>query len=564
MFNKARLLLAGVLLILAGGWLASSIQTAGGVSLRDIRFAAPDGTEMSALLYVPQNATPATPAPGILAVHGYINSRETQDGFAIECARRGYVVLALDQTGHGFSGGPAFSAGFGGPAGLAYLRSLDFVDSDNIGLEGHSMGGWTVLAAAAAMPDAYRSMVLVGSSTGAPFAQEGSTTWPRNLAVVFSRYDEFSDLMWGVARARNVASSAKLQALFGTDAPVETGRIYGSVEEGTARLLATPATTHPGDHFSQEVIGASLSWFEQTLTGGTAKDIGQIWYCKELGTLIALIGFVALLLGTFDLLLALPAFGSLRQTATPAVALRDRSWWARFALTAFLPVVTFFPFFILAGFIAPPNVIFKQGITNQVLLWALLNAGLTLLLAIVMRTPKATTASADWPRLIALSFATVAAGYLSLLLADALFTIDFRFWVVALKLMTLAQFKLALIYLVPFTAFFAVLLRTLHQQLAVAGDSATRQYMSAIGALASGFFVLLFVDYAALFIDGKLLTDFDPLSTIVAIQFLPLMALIGLIAVFTYRRTNSHLPGALICGMLVTWYIVAGTATQSI
>jgi len=564
MFNKARLLLAGVLLILAGGWLASSIQTAGGVSLRDIRFAAPDGTEMSALLYVPQNATPATPAPGILAVHGYINSRETQDGFAIECARRGYVVLALDQTGHGFSGGPAFSAGFGGPAGLAYLRSLDFVDSDNIGLEGHSMGGWTVLAAAAAMPDAYRSMVLVGSSTGAPFAQEGSTTWPRNLAVVFSRYDEFSDLMWGVARARNVASSAKLQALFGTDAPVETGRIYGSVEEGTARLLATPATTHPGDHFSQEVIGASLSWFEQTLTGGTAKDIGQIWYWKELGTLIALIGFVAFLLGTFDLLLALPAFGSLRQTATPAVALRDRSWWARFALTAFLPVVTFFPFFILAGFIAPPNVIFKQGITNQVLLWALLNAGLTLLLAIVMRTPKATTASADWPRLIALSFATVAAGYLSLLLADALFTIDLRFWVVALKLMTLAQFKLVLIYLVPFTAFFAVLLRTLHQQLAVAGDSATRQYMSAIGALASGFFVLLFVDYAALFIDGKLLTDFDPLSTIVAIQFLPLMALIGLIAVFTYRRTNSHLPGALICGMLVTWYIVAGTATQSI
>ena len=564
MIYKARLLLAGIVLIVLGGWLASSIQTSGGVDLRDIRFQAADGTTMSALLYVPKNATRETPAPGILAVHGYINSRETQDDFAIEFARRGYVVLALDQTGHGFSGGPAFSAGFGGPAGLSYLRGLDFVDTDNVGLEGHSMGGWTVLAAAAAMPDGYRSMVLEGSSTGAPFAQDGSTAWPRNLAVVFSRYDEFSDLMWGVPRARDVASSAKLQALFGTDAPVEVGKLYGSVEDGTARFLATPVTTHPGDHFSTAAIGASLDWFEKTLTGGTAKDIGQIWYWKEIGTLVAFIGFVALLLGTFDLLLALPAFAPLRQNAAPLVASRDRKWWVHFAVTAFLPVLTFFPFFIFAGLYVPPNVIFKQGITNQVLVWALLNAGLTLLLGLVMRTPKVETTPTDWPRLIALSLATILVGYLSLTLAGAAFTIDFRFWVVALKLLTLAQFKLVLIYLVPFTLFFAVLLRTLHQQLAIKGDSATRHYLSAIAALASGFFVLLFVDYGALFINGRLLTYFDPLSTIVAIQFLPLMALIALIGVFTYRRTNSHLPGALICGMLVTWYIVAGTATQSL
>src|SRR4029450_8134392 len=89
--------------------------------------------------------------PGILAVHGYINSRETQDGFAIEFARRGYVVLALAQPGHAYSDGPAFANGFGGPDALAHLRSLAIVDKNNIGLEGHSMGGWTVLAARAAV-----------------------------------------------------------------------------------------------------------------------------------------------------------------------------------------------------------------------------------------------------------------------------------------------------------------------------------------------------------------------------------------------------------------------------
>ncbi|QZD86180.1 alpha/beta hydrolase family protein [Qipengyuania psychrotolerans] len=180
------LIVAGFAIVLAGAFLAHTIRTTDGTTVQDIRFTGTNGTVMSALLYVPKNATADTPAPGVLAVHGYINSRETQDGFAIEFARRGYVVLSLDQTGHGYSGGAAFSNGIGGPDGLKYLRSLPMVDTTQIGLEGHSMGGWTVLAAAHEMPGAYASMVLEGSSTGAPFAADGSVKWPRNPAL-FSR-----------------------------------------------------------------------------------------------------------------------------------------------------------------------------------------------------------------------------------------------------------------------------------------------------------------------------------------------------------------------------------------
>jgi pimeloyl-ACP methyl ester carboxylesterase len=237
--------IAGAVLILAGGLLAYLTQTAGGVRIEDVRFTGAKGNTMSALLYVPASATAKTPAPGILAVDGYINSRETQDGFAIEFARRGYVVLALDQTGHGYSDPPAFANGFGGPDGLAYLRSLDMVDKNNIGLEGHSMGGWTILAAATAMPNDYKAMVLEGSSTGKPFAAEGTTTWPRNLALVFAQYEEFSTLMWGVERAQDVTQSPKLWALFGTSGAVEPGKIYGDIAQGTARVLYTPAMTHP-------------------------------------------------------------------------------------------------------------------------------------------------------------------------------------------------------------------------------------------------------------------------------------------------------------------------------
>ena len=48
-----------------------------------------------------------------------------------------------------------------------------------------------MLAAAATMPDDYKAVGLEGSSTGAPFAAEGSPAWPRNLGLVFSRYESF-------------------------------------------------------------------------------------------------------------------------------------------------------------------------------------------------------------------------------------------------------------------------------------------------------------------------------------------------------------------------------------
>src|SRR5438445_12710677 len=110
---------------------------------------------------------------------------------------------------------------------MAYLRSRDIVDKNHIGLEGHAMGGWTILAAATVMPNDYKAMVLEGSSTGKPFATDGTATWPRNLALVFAQYEEFSTLMWGIERARDVTQSPKLQALFGTSGAVEPGKVHG-------------------------------------------------------------------------------------------------------------------------------------------------------------------------------------------------------------------------------------------------------------------------------------------------------------------------------------------------
>jgi pimeloyl-ACP methyl ester carboxylesterase len=572
MLKRWSLAIAGVVLILAGGLLAHFTQTAGGIQIRDVRFAGAKGNTMSALLYVPPNATPQKPAPGILAVHGYINSRETQDGFAIEFARRGYVVLALDQTGHGYSDPPAFANGFGGPDGLAYLRSLDMVDKDNIGLEGHSMGGWTVLAAATTMPNDYKSMVLEGSSTGKPFAAEGTTGWPRNVALVFAQYEEFSTLMWGVDRARDVTQSPKLWTLFGTQGPVEPGKIYGDIAQGTARVLYTPAITHPAEHISDQAIGYSLDWFSKTLQGGTPRPADdQIWFRKEIGTLLALIGFVVVVIGAFDGLLEASVFSHLRlpesaESTIPKHSAAGGRWTAAFMLTALIPALTYYPAFALGGSFVAPSAFLPQGITNQIMVWAIINALITL--ALMPFAPKRVSRTGVIGQSILIALATAVVGYAALWLADLVFKIDFRFWIVALKLMSGKQFLIFLIYLLPITAFFVIALHVLHRNFSTLAAPRGALYLTNILALTLGFIVLLGLQYGTLWLTGKLFNPlpdpgFVPLSTIVAIQFVPLLAIAAVIATFTWRRTGSSLPGALICGMVVTWYVVAGTATQA-
>lgn len=553
-----------VAMIVFGSAVAHWVQTSGGVTVKDLRFSGDNGQTLSALLYVPSGVTSDNPAPGILAVHGYINSREVQAPFAIELARRGYVVLSLDQSGHGYSEGPAFSNGFGGPGALRYLRSLDIVDADNIGLEGHSMGGWTVLAAAAAMPDAYQSMVLQGSSTGSGFAMEGTPEWPRNLSVVFAQYDEFAPTMWGVAKGSQVASSEKLQSLFGVTAPVQEGRVYGSVPAGTARVLHNPPVTHPGNHISHTAVAHTLDWFALTLDGASAGVRTQIWFVKELGTLMALIGIVLFVLAVSRQFIQLPLFVSLRASAQQSAwDHRERKWWGLALAGAVIPVLSFYPIFSLGAAYFPANTLLPQSITNQVLLWAVVNGLLLSLLGIWVKGRALSLKTMPGLSLL-LAVMVVAATYTVVLAVDFFFKTDFRFWFVGLKRMSLDQFKSFLAYLPFFVIFFVLLGRSLHTGLSVAADSASRERWSNVAILAGGFFVFLTFQYASLFMTGRLLTPGEPLNTIVMFQFVPLLAIVAVISSWCWRLTGHYLPGAWINALLITWYIVAGQATHVI
>lgn len=553
----------GLGLILGGGFLAHQVHTAGGVTIEDVRFAGEGGTTLSALIYTPPGASAARPAPAILASHGYINTREMQSAFAIELARRGFVVMAMDMTGHGHSTGIVGTQEFGGPAALRHLKSLPQVDKANIGLEGHSMGGGPVVGAAASDPGGYRSAALVGSTPaiGAVFGSQAKTDL-RNLAVVFGGHDEFAPLMWQVEKGSEVTNSKALQALFGVTAPVEPGRVYGNLSAGTARVLHVPMITHPWEHFSVAGVAPVIDWFQTTLDGeaNPLPPTEQIWIWKEVGTLIAFAGFVVLLLGAFQALLAAPWLSGLAQPAEPVGERRGARWWLAFALTAAIPALTFFPLMKL-GMLFFPMRFFPQWVGNQLVVWALLNGLITLALGIFLKSGKPAFRN-DWLRSVVIAVLTVGVGYVSLAVVDALFKVDYRFWVLGLKPLDMLHAGYAAAYAPLWIAFFLVALRALNANLAVKGEGAATQCAAYALAMSLGFMALLKLQYISLFATGVLAIPSEPLNTIVAIQFVPLLAIVGLVAAFTYRRTNSYVPGAMICGLFIAWYITGGTATH--
>ena len=162
-----------------------------------------------------------------------------------------------------------------------------------------------------------------------------------------------------------------------------------------------------------------------------------------------------------------------------------------------------------------------------------------------------------------LAISVVMSLYLVLLINHSLFTADFRFWVVALKLMNAIQFHEFLVYLLPFTAFFLVTGCVLHGQLRTPQDGTVGRVMTRNCLLmGSGIALLLLYQYVPLLMGGTLSIPSQSLLTIVAIQFVVLLPLTGAISTWFFLRTGRVYLGAFINGLLITWLIVAGQATH--
>src|SRR5262249_17694995 len=136
------------------------------VDSKVVRFKSFDGMEIPNIFYKPQQASPEHKAPALVFVHGGPGgqTRAGYDPFIQYLVNHGYVILGINNRGSLGYGQTFFTADDRkhGPEpledcvyGKKYLQSLDYVDTQRIGILGGSYGGYMVLAALAFKPDEF-------------------------------------------------------------------------------------------------------------------------------------------------------------------------------------------------------------------------------------------------------------------------------------------------------------------------------------------------------------------------------------------------------------------------
>ncbi len=239
------------------------------------------------------------------------------------------------------------------------------------------------------------------------------------------------------------------------------------------------------------------------------------------------------------------------------------------ALTAVVPVLTYFPLFHAADVFWPVTHQAPQQLTNGLMLWVTVNTLIaTATLGILGRGTSTLASVGLWPAgfhagklfgAAALAGAIVGFCYLLLVAVDAAFSVDFRFWVIAFKKFAPWHVAPYFMYLMPMTVFFVVQSASLHQF--VIGGRIRRAVVRCVLILTNGFLALLAIQYVPLLF-GMPLPLGEPLLTILAIQFVVLLAIAGIIAAVLQRATGSVYLAAFINALLITWAVVPGQATH--
>ncbi len=576
--------------ILLGATLLSwSVQRDfGGVEVRNVRYPASNGRQVRAKLLRPVEASPENPLPGAVYIHGYQNNRETSDGYCIEMARRGFVMLCIDALGRGNSDNPGkldnpdFDPSFGGSASLAYLEALPYVDAEKVGLMGHSLGAEMVYAIALSDPSV-KALVISGFA----YREDASADLPRNMLMIFGKYDEYRQRMTGTDDFEADWMDSPQTAVAIPVPNPQLGRTYGDFELGSARQVFMVRGIHIQESHSERGIAAAVAWMRQALAPPEdlwIEPTSQIWPFKEWATLTAMLAGFASLLPLGLLLLQSGPFRVLQGPAGGTYACTGREYLKYAAVNGllmwlYLPLI--FALFGLHVYLVPIDGLFPMIMVNGTVWWFVLinvigffilrrwfkrrqrDSGLAWAdLGISFRPHRF---ALDWGQigrtalLAALLFAFV---YLSEHLLEAIFISDFRFVFPFASDLTAYRFGMWLIYFPFLLLGFTLMGFFLHGQLRrPQKDSWLKTFISW-----SLYNTLALVAPLILF----LLAQYIPLLTVGVVPFvgpggmlasfvMNLFHIIGVLVIavplstWFYQLTGRPYLGALLNAAIVAW-----------
>ena len=474
--TKAKMALVIALCVCLFSMVAQNIlATSGGtVKIHRISLQTASGLTLSGDLYVPKTATAEDPAPAVVLTHGSWKSREVMSTYTMELSRRGYVVFAFDQYGHGESGN-VHATGYDTYDAFTFVCSLPYVDETQVAASGHSSAGRALnkaftLAQEAGGPQ-FAALVPVDfepdykDADGNYYNKYGNTDY----CVIASKYDDWffsvkgSDGTWQNAPKDYIyTENAKSFLAFGQEPSTfegtpEYNRWYTKEIDGktTYHGIFQSNEIHSWSVVSSQSCGYVIDFLQMVMPApNPIESSSQHGLLKECISFVGMGGVMAVIIAVISLLIHTGTFAVLK-AETPVVRqespkdITGKLWfWGGLIITAVFSYVTFFiigpPIYNLDPVTQQPAVL-PQVQTLLFGVWGALGGLFSCLVMYLyyryygkkngmdLRENGVVLSKEKWMATIGLALLAVACGELVIWAADYFFQMNFEFWVVAFK-----------------------------------------------------------------------------------------------------------------------------------
>ncbi|MGI6724693.1 MAG: hypothetical protein ACOX62_00555 [Christensenellales bacterium] len=333
-FSAKKLLLVSLAVFLVGLLIASLVSTDNGkTEMRRLYVMTDRGVGISLEVYKPKTATRENPAPAVMLIPGGNASVEYMSDAGMELARRGIIAIGIEPYTIGRSDVEKDNEGLGSVDVTNYVYGLDFIDTNNIGYIGWSMGA---LRANAAMyvPDPSGAMttdargnevpknVIRDGVKGIMYVGAGgllTDEYQINSALFEGQWD---NLYRGDRREMN--KNPQYTNVLGVD-QFEFWKWYGDPANGTGRIYYEGWTGHTIGLSSYSFVKAACHFF--TATFGLENDAPLLFLWKEFGTALAFVAIIAAMICLVLLLVDLDFFKKDLVTKERVVLEANRRKW---------------------------------------------------------------------------------------------------------------------------------------------------------------------------------------------------------------------------------------------
>ena len=307
----------------------------GKVKIKRMEIAGTDGEAVSTLIYIPDNASDATPAPVVLIMHGRSNHGHSNDTWSMELARRGYVVLSPDLAGGGESA--PTDRDREAIALAKYANTLSFVEHDSLNLVGYSAGTGTCLSIYRTMPDIVNSMCEVFG----PFMMQisgGFADVDTNFCLIKSTADQYDGDFLGDPQAciEYVSEQAGLGVTIEPNVDYDrNGHLF--------RYAQIDGTLHQTGNISGATISEIVKYVSDVVPAPVQLDNSDLqWVPQQLFSGVACVTMMFALAALINLLMQLDFFSTIANPVPNKPARKGaKAWVLDFLFAIIIPALIF-------------------------------------------------------------------------------------------------------------------------------------------------------------------------------------------------------------------------------